>query len=86
MHRPLQILDLVLALIFESGSEAVANRFRHHARNRNTPRGGERLQPRRDIHAISVHGPVRLLDDIPEVHADAKAHALILRRRACTLG
>ena len=81
-HRLRQVLQRLLAEVFEPRLHAMAQRALDGFRDADAAGLGERLQPRGGVDAVAVHRAVGLLDDVAEVHADAKAHlaALLLRR------
>jgi hypothetical protein len=66
-----QVLKARVDLAFDRS----ANRFRHG----DSAWLGEALEARRDVDSIAVHGTVGLLDDVPQVHADAKAQTSVFR-------
>ena len=41
------------------------------------PRFGQPFKPGGDVHAITVHRAVGLFDDVAQVHADTKSHAVV---------
>ena len=81
VHRLVDVLDLLLALVVEGGAHLVAHGAAHRVRHRDAAGLRERLQARRDVHAVAIDGAVGLLDDVAHVHADAKEHAALLGQR-----
>ena len=84
--RPGDVLQLLLALVGEGGDHAAADHAAHGVRHRDAARRGQAFQPRGDVHAIAVDRAVGLLDDVAQMHADAKVHAPCLRRRSAWRG
>ena len=54
MHRPGDVLDLLLAQILEAEIELVAHLVAHDPADADPARLGQRFEPRRDIDAVAV--------------------------------
>ena len=80
-HRISNVLDLLFALVGETGTDLAAHRAVNGVGNRDAARLGQALQPRCDVDTVAIHRAVGLLDHIPQVDADAKAHAAVLGHR-----
>ena len=79
MERSRDVLDFMFAQIVEGGRQVIAHRLLHDRRNRDTSGLCEPLQPRGNVDPIAIDRAIGLLDDVAEVHADAKSHAPIVR-------
>ena len=76
-NRPRDVLDLLLASILERSVNLAFDLAKYLVADQDATGIGQSLQPRRDIHALSIDISVLLNDDITEIEADAK-----LQRRA----
>ena len=70
-NRLLDILQLLLAAVFKSQIEPVADVIAHRLRNGDAARLCQALEPCRDVDPVAVD-VVAFDDDIAEVYADAK--------------
>src|SRR2546430_16030779 len=77
-YRPLDVLQGLLAHIFESKIEPVANMVADWSRDRYPARRSDALQARRNVDTIAKN-ILSLHNDVAHVNADAKFDALILR-------
>src|SRR5882724_10201347 len=78
-NRPLDVLQGLLAHIFESEIEPVANMVADRSGDRDPAGRGDALQARRDVDTVAKN-IVSLPNDVAHVNAYAKFNALILRR------
>ena len=69
--RPADVLDALLAEILEVDVEPVADLIAHRRGDADAARLGQRLEPRRDVHAVA-EDVVVLDDDVAEIDADAE--------------
>ena len=79
MHRPGDVLHLVLAKIDELEREPIASLRVDRFRDAHSTRVGQRFQAGGDIHAVA-HEIVALDDDIAEIDADTKPQTARLRK------
>ena len=77
-HRPLYVLQGLLAHIFESEIEPVANMVADWSRDRYPAGRSDALQTRRDVDTVAKN-ILSLHNDVAYVNAYAKFDALILR-------
>src|SRR5205823_8812114 len=77
-NRPLDVLQGLLAHIFESEIEPVANMVADWSGDRYPAGRSDALQARRNVDTIAKN-ILSLHNDVAYVHADAKFDALILR-------
>src|SRR5262249_34316302 len=70
-HGACDVLDCLLAPIFERVGQPIADQVAHGPRNADTAGLGERLQARCDIDAVA-QDVVVLDDNVPQVDANAK--------------
>src|SRR5262249_49382822 len=78
MHRPGDVLDLLLAQILKREVELVTHLIVHHPADANPARLGESFEARSDVDPVAVDVPL-FDDDIAQIDADAKLDALICR-------
>ena len=76
-HRTRDVLQLVLAQVLEGKVETVAHLVVDRLRDEHAPRLGEPFEPCRDVDAVAVN-PGLVVDDVPEVDADAEQHPTML--------
>ena len=76
-HRPLYVLQHLLAGILEGEVEPTADIVTHRARNSDAARLGDALDARGDIDSIAVNVVV-LDNDVAEIDADAEFDAPVL--------
>jgi hypothetical protein len=83
-HRLRQVLQRLLAHVVEAHPQTMAQRALDRLGHAHAARFGERLEPRRGVHAIAVDAAVGHLDHVAEVDTDPKPHParLLLRRGA----
>jgi len=81
MHRPGDVLDLLLAQILKDKGQPVAHLIVDRIGDEHSAGIGERLDPRSDVDAVAVE-VVAFDDHIAEIDADAQFDALV-RRDAC---
>src|SRR5712692_6975532 len=74
MHRLGDVLDRLLAKVFEVERQLVPDIFVDGAGDADTAWVGETLQPRRDVNAVAVK-LLAIDDHIAEIDADAKLHS-----------
>ena len=72
--RPRYVLDSLLAHILETEAELVAHLIVNVARNVDSTRIGERLQPRRHVDAVAINIIV-VADDIADIDSNAELDA-----------
>jgi hypothetical protein len=85
VHRPGDVLDLLLALVFEGEVELVAYLVAHHPADADAAGLGKRLQPRGDIDAVAVD--VALVDDdVADIDAHAKLDTPVTGRASIAPG
>ncbi len=72
--RPRNVLHLLLAHVLKAEAELVAHLIVNVARNANSARLGERLQPRRHVHAVAINIVV-VADDIADIDSNAELDA-----------
>ena len=77
-HRPLDVLQRLLAHVLEGEVEPVADMVAHRAGDGDAARPGDALEPRRDVDAVA-EDVVALDDDVAEIDADAELDAAVLR-------
>ncbi|MCY1297843.1 hypothetical protein D9M70_472960 [compost metagenome] len=78
MHRAFDVLDLVVTAVGEVEVDAAVHIFMNTIRDGDAAGSGERLDPGRDIHAITIE--IAVGDhDIAHIDADAKHDRLIRR-------
>ena len=70
---------MLLALVGELGADPAADDTVYSVGNHDPAWLGQSLEPRRNVDTVAVDRSVLLLDHVAEVHADAKAHAPVLR-------
>src|SRR5438034_5166143 len=78
-NRPLEVLQGLLAHIFESEIEPIANMVADWSGDRYPAGRGNALQPGRDVDTVAKN-ILSLHNDVAHVNAHAKFDALILRR------
>jgi hypothetical protein len=76
-HRARDVLQLALAQVLEGKVETVAHLVVDRLRDEDAPRLGEPFEPCRDVDAVAVN-PGLVVDDVPEVDADAEQHPTML--------
>jgi hypothetical protein len=76
-HRTRNVLQFVRAQILEGKVEPVAYLVVNRVRDEDAARGRKRLEPRRNVDAVTVD-PGLVVDDVTEVDADAEQHPAIL--------
>ena len=74
LHRPLDVLQLDLALVHETKIKLVAHLLMDRAGDGDAPRLRDAFDARRDIHAVA-HQVVALDDDIADMNADTQRQA-----------
>ena len=84
-HGLLDVLDLPLAHIFEGEWQPAADLIVDGIGNEHPTRLSQRLQPRRDVDAVTVD-PGLVVDHISQVDPDAKLHAATLGHLEIALG
>ena len=85
MHRPGDVLDLLLAQILERDVEFVAHLIVHDPADANPARLGESFQARGDVDPVAVD--VSLLDDhVAQIDADAQLYPVVRRDISVPLG
>ena len=77
-HRPLDVLEPLLAEGREAAVELALEVVVGGARDHDPARLGELLEPGGDVDAVAVEVAVVLADHVAEVDADAEADALLL--------
>ena len=77
MHRISYVFDFLLTQIVEHHLKLVAYTYVHNARDANAARFRKSLQPRRDIHSVTVD-VVAFDDHIAKIDADAEVHAAVI--------
>ena len=79
-YRVGDILDQLLAQIFEDQTPAVAQMIAYTPRDADFPASDQSLEPGSDIDPVAKD--VALLDhDVASINADAKTHGVVRRRR-----
>ena len=81
MHRPGDVLDLLLAQILEGKGQPVANLIVDRIGHEHPADIGQGFDPCRNVDAVAIE-VVALDDHIAEIDADAQFDALV-RRDAC---
>jgi hypothetical protein len=76
-HGTGDVLELALAEIVEGQVETIAHLVVHGTRDEHAAGIGQRLQPRRDVDAVTVD-PGLVVDDVAQVDTDAKEHPAVL--------
>ena len=85
MDRTRHVLDHLLAEILEPHLDLVGDLFAHRVGDANAGGWRHRLEPRRDVHAIT-EDVVVLDDDVAEMDADAELDASIVAHTNIVLG
>ena len=85
MHRPCNVLDLLLAEILEREVELVAHLVVHHPADADATRLRQGFETCRDVDAISID-IVLVEDDVAEIDPDAKFDPLLLRDPSVAVG
>src|SRR5438552_14416989 len=78
------VLDALLAQVFEGKAELVANLVTNHPAHADPARFGQRFQTRRDIHAVPVDVPL-IDDDVAEVNPDTELDTTLGRHARVAL-
>ena len=85
MHRPGDVLDPLLAAVFEGDVEPVADLVAHHPADADLTRLGQSFEAGGDVDAVAVD--VALVeDDVAEVDADAELDPPLRRHVGVALG
>src|SRR5437764_12090569 len=71
MHRPSDVLDLLLSHILKAKIDFVAHLVAHNLADADPARFGQGFQARGDIDAVAID-VVRVDDDVAEIDADAE--------------
>src|SRR5689334_16596334 len=71
MHRPRDVLDLLLTHILKAEIDFVAHLVAHNLADANSARFGQGFQARGDIDAVAIK-VVRVDDDVAQIDADAE--------------
>ena len=82
LHRPLDVLQLCVALVREAKIELVAHLLMHRAGDGDASRLRDAFRPRRNVDAVA-HQVVALDDDVADMDADAQG---MRRPRAACVG
>ena len=77
-HRPRDVLELLLADVFEGEVELARGILLHPRRDADAAGLGQSFEPRRDIDAVAKDVAV-LDDDVADIDADAKLDAVVGR-------
>ena len=77
LHRPLDVLELLLAEILEGDIELARASDRARRRDADAAGLGQRFKPRGDVDAVAIDVAV-LDDDVAEIDADAKHDAPVV--------
>src|SRR5690242_4147182 len=85
MHRPGDVLDLLLAEVLEGNVELVAHLVAYDAADADAARRGEAFESRRDIDAVAVD-VVLVADDVAQIDPDPKLDAFRGRHFRVPLG
>ena len=82
--RPLDVLQRLLAHVFEGKVEPIADVVAHRAGDGDAAGRGDAFQPRRHIHAVAEN-VVALDDDVADIDADAELNAAAFRNISVAL-
>jgi hypothetical protein len=74
MHRPGDVLHLLLAYIVKAEIDFVPHLFAHDVANADSARLGQAFEPRRDVYAVSIN-ILLVADDVAEIDANAELDA-----------
>jgi len=85
MHRPGDVLDLLLAQILKDKGQPVAHLIVDRIGDEHSAGIGERLDPRSDVDAVAIE-VVALDDHVAEIDADAQFDAAVCRDARMPLG
>jgi len=80
-----QVLELLLSTVRKARRNSITDGAMYGLGHDYSPRLGEGLESRRNVHPVPIDAAVGLFDDIAEVKTDAEAHASVLGDRATHL-
>ena len=72
MHRPNNVLNVLLPSVRECSVDLSLDFTKYLVADQNTPGISQCLQPRRDVHTLTVNISALFDDDITEIKADSK--------------